>query len=189
MTALGSAILQRAEHWADLSCKETVKNGGNCIDTLQIAFSGKLIREAYCAKFAWVVVSEACKQIGVANKLPKTAGAKDMLVRAKSAGLLVDTNPAPGCVGYRFSTAAGATGHIFVVKNVTSSRLYTIEGNGSRNDIGLYDYPLSKVNSGNGYQFIHTELMAGGSNSEAGFGLFGWLLLGGAAWYTIKSMK
>lgn len=188
MTALGQAILSRAQYWADLSCHETVTNGGNCIDDLQRAFSGgKLVREAYCAKFAYVCVSEACKALGVKNLLPKTAGALDMLNKAKNvSGLIVDRTPAPGAVFYRYSTAKGASGHIGIVKSIGSTTLNTIEGNND-DRIGEFHPPLSKITAANGYQFIHTELMGGGVN-EAGFGLFGMLLLGGAVYYTIKNM-
>lgn len=161
---LQQTILDRADAWVQRCCRE-IKNArgkglnyGNCIDDVQIAFSGSVRHEAYCAKFAWVLYTESCLILKLHPLLPKTAGARLLLDQSRSEGLLhVDTTPVPGCVFYRRSSA-DATGHIGTVINVDSSKvMVSAEGNaGDR--IDYFSTPWAKVRDPkNGYAFIHTE--------------------------------
>lgn len=161
MTQIGNAIVQHARQWAGRSCKETRVNGGSCIDDLQIAYGGTTSREAYCAKFVWVVVDQACKEIGIVSTLPKTAGARDMRDRSKGR-LPMDQNFTVGSCFYRYSTAPSASGHMGIVVDVTPDALITVEGNNG-NRIGVFENKLSAVrDTRNGWVAIHTDMIPGG---------------------------
>jgi surface antigen len=157
-------LLRVAHGWAARGCRESVANGGPCIDEVHRLF-GQPRREAYCAKFVWVVADEAARAAGITNPLPKTAGACDMLTRAVAAGLRVDTVPAIGAVGYRSTTLANSTGHVLLVVDVTGDEVRTVEGNnGDR--IDDWRYPMATVRNyprykncqrGIGWDFIHIE--------------------------------
>lgn len=167
MTELAAQILNIADAWVAMKCRETVKNGGSCIDTVQQRFYGTVRREAYCAAFGWLVVDDAARAVGVKNTLPKTAGAADLLARSRKV-LHVDKTPAIGSLFYRLSTVKGSTGHIGVVVGWDSSTLWAVEGNHS-DRIDRFPYGWAEIqDKRNGFQFIHTELI--GDTSEVGAG-------------------
>lgn len=192
MNALQQQIVKDAWKWKARNCREVSKNWGNCITEVQQAFDSRTAakREAYCAKFAWVLLDAACTVVGVKNRLPKTAGAKNM--RDKSAKVLrVNTVPAVGAVFYRFSKAPGATGHIGVMIGSTNSHMVTVEGN-NEDRIDVFQYRWEDVkNPSNGFAFIHTEAMQDGAATEAiqqaGFDAMLMLgIVGAAAYMVIK---
>jgi LPXTG-motif cell wall-anchored protein len=176
----GKAIIEEAVSWVMPQpgelCLETGTNRGECIDKISEIFNGKVVAEAYCAKFVWVVCQNA---LGENNKLPKIAGAKAMLDAAKKTkGLVVDRTPKPGSVFYRKSTAAGATGHMGIVVWGDDKYFYTVEGNTQfclkagikcpdltqdnpkLEGVGSHYIPYSDISS-KGYEFIHTEYLLG----------------------------
>lgn len=161
-TVIGAEIAQVAKEWARRDCRETISNGGSCIDDVQQQFYGTKRREPYCAAFAWVVVDQACRRVGIPNILPKTPGALDMLRKSKRTALPVDKLPTIGSVFYR-KTTARASGHIGIVIGMTEAgNLITVEGNND-DRIGVFENRLDAVlNSSNGWQFIHTDLTPGG---------------------------
>lgn len=159
MNTLQQEIIRQAWEWKRLDCKETVENGGTCIDDLHRRF-GAVRREPYCTKLAWLIINDACNALHITNQLPKTAGAKDLLEKSKKV-LKVDTLPAVGAVFYRKSRSATATGHTGVVIELLPDGIRTIEGNND-DRIDFFDYKTASVTAAaNGFAFIHTERMGG----------------------------
>ena len=167
MQILAPFIVQAALGWYDRACRETSKNGGSCIDDIQQQYAhyspqnDRWRREAYCAKFAYVVTSEAAIRADAENWLPPDALAVGMLNRArKDRRFPTDTNPAVGSVFYRVSTAAGASGHIGVVVGVDGTNFYTIEGNAQiapdTEGVGFFTIPRADI-SRRKFQFMHVE--------------------------------
>lgn len=196
MTPLGAQIVAVAQAYHNRQCVETLPNRGPCVDELHKLFNGKVSPDPWCAISAWVWVDLAAQQLGVKNVLPKTAGARDMLNKSERvAGLRVDTAPAPGATFYRKSKAPGATGHIGIVKTVTSWGILTIEGN--HNDRVLeYHYTNAELaNSANMFRFIHTESMPGAPKamtaptSAAFSSILTISLLATAAWWAWDNWK
>lgn len=166
MTRIGEAIIREALSWVDKSCKETVRNGGSCIDDLQAAYDLSARREAYCAKFVWVCTDAGCQTLGIENHLPKTAGARNMRDLSRKSSLRTDLVMAPGAIFYRYSTA-GATGHMGICLGWNDRVMYSAEGNrGDRIDVFQNELAAVK-NPKNGYEFIHTELMPGGQDEAS----------------------
>lgn len=191
-TALGAEAVRLAEDYASRLCREVTPNRGPCVDEIARSFNGRATNEPWCAKFAYVVLEAAARNIGrVHTTLPKTAGARDMLERARKAGLRVDRRPNVGAVGYRISSAPGSTGHIFIVKGYDQEYIYTVEGNTgpSQDSQGVWwaFYEWSDIER-LGMYFIHAEEQLGDTLTtdnviagEAGFGITGWLLVAVAA--------
>ena len=158
-TPYGAQIVGVAEEYALRGCRETSQNRGPCVDEISKKYSGKAVNEPWCAKFAYVVAQAAAYNVArTSTKLPKTAGARDMLERSRKAGIRVDTTPAVGSVFYRPSTAPGATGHVGIVKGYDEDYLYTIEGNTGPTDksqgVWWAFYPVRDLQN---FRFIHVE--------------------------------
>jgi hypothetical protein len=212
MTQLGAQIVKVAQDWLAY-CKahgacESPKgaNWGGCYTDIQNAFSAGGKGEATCAKFGWLCVSQACKDLGLKNTLPKTAGARDLKFKAATV-VPVDTNFQPGNLFYHEpSPGVKSTGHIGVVIEVTPSGIRTIEANHGNcvtnpaSSDGTFSYSnavLARPASQGGAwkclhvdQIGHTPDVAGTfGSSEAGMGIGGWLLLGGAAYGVGKLAK
>lgn len=167
ITTLAKAALDRAWYWQSLHCRETKKNGGSCIDDVTAAFYGKPRQESYCTIFAWVVIDQACKSIGIANALPKTAGARDLRNRAAKV-VQVDKTPAIGSVFYHLPTAAGSTGHCGVVVYIDGAGIGTVEGNHS-DRIDSFSYTSAQIRDPRtDWVFIHTESIGNTPLIEAG---------------------
>lgn len=158
MNTLQREIVRQAWEWKSIDCRESVENGGTCIDDLHSRF-GTARREPYCTKLVWVVINDSCRAVGVENLLPKTAGAKDLLDRSRRT-LKVDNIPTIGSVFYRRSRDPKATGHCgIVVELLPDGGIRTLEGNND-DRIDFFDYAASSIaNKQNGFAFIHTELM------------------------------
>lgn len=183
-------IVRRAAAWYERGCIESRANRGVCVDEIHTLFDPKWVQskraEAWCAKFVWVVFEEAARQSGEANPLPRTAGARDMLVRAKKTSLRVDNLPQEGDVFYRRSSSPGATGHVGIVTEVTSDGITTCEGN-LDNRVAYYHYSWQKINDPSwDFAFIHASdpSSAGGVLQAGSNGLLVVLLCSAAAgWY------
>lgn len=180
ITVAGKQIIDTAAGWVTPSpgefCKEFTENRGTCIDTIGQYYDGRIVAEAYCAKFAWVVVEQGVGHGN--NKLPHVAGAKLMLDTAKKEKLMtVDKAPKPGSVFYRVSSAKGSSGHMGIVVWGDDKYFYTIEGNtgfclgcsdpncraeGCKKVEGVFShyYKYSDIAS-RGFWFIHTEELLG----------------------------
>lgn len=133
-TNLGKILSEVAYSYVrpDDLCYEEVSNKGNCINDLKCRFHGivdscsseNLQNEAYCAIGLYEIVREGLIEAKVSDevlslwKQIKTAGAKDMLNRARNSNLRVSRTPTIGSCGYRISKAQGSTGHVFIVTNV-----------------------------------------------------------------------
>lgn len=162
-------------------CYEVTTNKGNCIDELKCIYKGildncnssKIQDEAYCAITVWVFNLLAQEKMGLDSTFwktkMKTAGAKDMLNKAKANGIKVDKNPTPGSIFYRKpGIGSTASGHNGLVVWKDDKYFYTIEGNNTFNYNGKkyegvwgWSYPLSVINGERDYQFMHTEAMYG----------------------------
>lgn len=202
MTQLAAEIIRIAYDWVS-RCKGTIdhNNAGGCVDAIQRAYDGTTGRhEAYCAKFGYIVVRDACKKLGIPNALPKTAGARDLEVKAAKAGIPVNKSPARGALFYHKPEVAGSTGHVGIVVDLFDRGFKTVEGNHS-NQVREWTYYYEKpIPSGAGnlwanpaldWVFIHTETIGNTPDdvsnvAQAGFGgVFGWLLIGGLLWWGI----
>jgi hypothetical protein len=180
ITTAAQKIIDTAAKWVTPApgefCKEVTENRGECIDTISKAFDGRTVSEAYCAKFAWVVVEEAVGKDN--NKLPHSAGAKNMLDTAKKEKLMtIDKAPKPGSTFYRVSTAKGSSGHIGIVVWGDDKYFYTIEGNTSipflgKNieGVGSHYYPYTDIGK-RGFYFIHTEELLGTDTVDANYNI------------------
>lgn len=171
MTRLAHEIILIATQWYRRDCRESTENRGVCVDEIHERFSPSWIAqkraEAWCAKYAWVVVDEACQRLGIHNVLPKTASAVGM--RDRSSGVIrVDTTPAVGSVFYRRSSSPGSSGHVGIVTAVTADKIFTNEGN-LDDRVALHYYPERQVRDPAWrFSFIHTELIGGGGGSYSG---------------------
>lgn len=98
----------------------------------------------WCAAFAWCMLDDACRVIGVANPLPPVAGAHLMMVLArKRHAWCLEAGP-----GYIFaidhgrSPAGARIGHVGIVVELDGDRMTTVEGNtgadGGRDGQGVY---------------------------------------------------
>ncbi len=159
---LAVRIRDEARSWYARECRENpnTPNRGPCVDEIQAAYWTTIRAEPWCTSFVWVVVDGAARKQGVTNHLPKTAGALDLLNRARKASeLVVDRTPEVGSIFYRRSTLAGVTGHTGIVTRVQSTGIVTVEGNSS-NRVAQYLTPRSQVEAkANDYWFIHAERM------------------------------
>lgn len=160
-TPLGRRIVEIADRWAQLKCVEEKNNRGQCIDKVHQLYNGRILNEAYCAKFAYVVVQEACEALNIANKLPKTASALGMLQGAQKLGMAVQglSGIAPGAVFARRTKATGGSGwHVGLVRSWNDDKFFTVEGNNS-DRIGYFNYDWEEIKSRD-FWFIHTHRMS-----------------------------
>jgi hypothetical protein len=187
MNDLQQAILTIAEGWGKRGCVETVPNGGGCIDEVHRLFDpAHPVRDAYCAEFAWVVVDQACRSIGIQNILPHERGARSLLVKAKAIpDLRVDRQPALGAVMYRRSTVKTASGHMAIVYRIDDPKvLWTVDGNrGPRIAFNSTSWAAVQA-AANDVWFIHIE-ETGPANSDSNSGLtsLAWVVASTAAAY------
>ncbi|MEP7218921.1 MAG: CHAP domain-containing protein [Bacteroidota bacterium] len=191
--------------WAARHCRETVSNGGSCIDEVHRQF-GRPAREAYCAKLVWVIAEEAARAAGIRNPVPKTPGACDMLQQAIKIGLRVDKTPGVGAIFYRSSKLTNSSGHVGLTIDMNDSTIRTVEGNND-DRIDDWSYPMSTVlhfprhktcQRGEGWDFIHIEdaggaasvVSAGVSTAGPSFGSIA-LTIGAlaGAYFTTKQLK
>ncbi len=169
-TRLQETILKLGKAWVDRDCRELKNrygqgtNSSPCIDKIHESYDGAVRREAYCAKFAYVVYWEACQYAKIHPVLAKTAGARLMLEESRGR-LRVDSTPVPGAVFYRKSglsnrsnEISGHIGTVYAIDEKSDSKyLVTFEGNYS-DRVTFVTYSRSSVTSAkNGFQFIHTE--------------------------------
>lgn len=183
MTQLGREIVKVATDWLDF-CRhkgacETSQNWGGCYTDIQNAFGPGGKRQATCAKFGWLCVNQACKNLGIKNTLPKDPGALHLRDRAAKV-MPVNVTPAIGSLFYHISTAKGSSGHIGVVTELTATGIKTIEANHGNCLVnpafsdGMFRYSWATINGTLQWKFMHTELIGSteeiGAASEAGFG-------------------
>lgn len=160
-TPLGIEIVRIAERWANLKCVEIKANAGPCIDDVQQMFSGRVIAEAYCAKFVWIVIQEACEKMYIKNRLPKTASAKGMLDGSIKNNMVVQgkNGIAPGTVFARKSGASGGSGwHVGIVHSWDNDKFYTVEGNND-DKISYFHYEWEDIPKKD-FWFIQTHRMS-----------------------------
>lgn len=189
-------IAEVAAEWYGRNCVEETTNRGVCVDRIHQTFDPDWIKqkrpEAWCAKFVWVVYEEAAKRAGVANPIPRTAGAKLMLNMSKDAGLRVDNRPSYGDVFYRYSESAGSTGHVGIVTDIQKDGITTVEGNLS-NRVAYYFYDWDQIAQPKWkFSFIHAadKSKGGGSAILASTnGLLGLVLVGTAALWFFNKKK
>jgi|GEM_PF-3935885 len=135
-TILQDAILERAAAWRDCDCCESMKNGGNCVDSATEIYSGKNpIRAAWCAMTVFCFYKQACERLGIINSLPKTASARGLLELATEAGFAVSNDPSEADFFYipPRSGSTDSSGHVGTVFYTGhSSYLVTVEGNSSQ---------------------------------------------------------
>jgi hypothetical protein len=115
-------------------------------------------RFAWCVCFLYWCFEKACKDIGRANPMIKTAGVLDHWNRAGTKGVPRVTtqqainNPSLVRPGHIFTMKMSTTlGHTGIVERVMGGRLVTIEGNtnpgGSRDGVGVFRREMRKISS------------------------------------------
>lgn len=153
-------------------------NKGGWVDEINRRYFGSTAPQPWCVSFAWVVVDDACRALGIANPLP---GAQTSIVvngrndqvwgntvrtrdAARAKGLRIDQTPVVGCVFRRNSTKPGdgSSGHMGVVVGlVAGGGIVTVEGNqGYSNRVDQYTYTGQEIAS-SGFEFIHVEAWPG----------------------------
>lgn len=206
MTQLGQQIVRVANQWLAF-CKaqgacEMPKgaNWGGCYTDIQNAFSSGGKGQSTCAKFGWLCVEQACKDLSIQNTLAKTAGALQLKSNAAKV-VPVDTNFLAGNLFYHVSTAKGATGHIGVITDVTNSGIKTIEANhgncftNPNSADGKFSYSNATLHGSLAWKCLHVDQIGHTAEvgifgtSEAGMGIGGWLLAGGAVYGVGKLAK
>lgn len=168
MTELGKQIAIEAHRYLEAGCKEDAGNNRSvCVDAIQRAFGVQ--GEAWCAMFAWNVVENAFTWVNGMNQLPKTAGACDLLRKARTSPVLdVDRTPTVGSIVYRRSTTRSPEGincnsqnvipaHVGIVVWLQDDYIITIEGN-LANRVAPYYYKRSEITSRDMW-FIHADEM------------------------------
>ncbi len=169
-TALGVEIIAEAQRWLELECVEkdgqkvycaNAKNPDKYI-VWQALGKDRSATSAYCAAFAWEVISGACNKAGVENKISSEAGAAALIKKGKSAGMRVDTVPTPGCIYYHY---VGGNNHVGIVVEMQESQVITVEANtesGGVEGIRQRERSISENNiKANQIQFLHIEEMHG----------------------------
>jgi hypothetical protein len=187
-------IADVAAKWYNRNCVETQSNRGVCVDRIHEQFDPNWIRnkrpEAWCAKFVWVVYEEAARLSGVANPIPRTAGARLMLTMSRDKQLKVDKKPNLGAVFYRKSDSPGASGHVGIVTEIKNDGITTVEGN-LDGRVAYYFYDWNAVASPKwDFSFIHAASPSGGNPILASAnGLLGLVLVGTAAFWFFQGRK
>lgn len=159
MPRLRNFIIWEALHWLDRQCQETdaVCSAELNAEFMRLSGQAATVREAWCAKFTTTVVGRAAENAGLQyNPHPATKGARATLDLTRAAKqVVVNSTPELGDVFYRYSNAAGASGHVGIVVGVGSDQITTIEGNTSDRVMAVR-YPMSTVRkTSNGFQFMH----------------------------------
>lgn len=159
MSQLRNFIIWEALAWLDRQCSESDAACMNEMNAEFIRLSGQAAttREAWCAKFTTIIVGRAAIAAGLSsNPHPSTKGARATLdLTAKARTVPIDKKPEPGDVFYRFSNAAGASGHVGIVVGVDSDQITTIEGN-TNDRVMAVRYTMDTVRkASNGFQFMH----------------------------------
>jgi len=80
----------------------------------------------WCAAFAWCMLDDACRALGIHLPLPPTAGVHLLCERAKATSAWTD-DPGPGFVALHDS--GGSLGHCGIVLDVDQDTIEGIEGN------------------------------------------------------------
>ena len=101
----------------------------------------------WCAAFAWCCLDDACRELGLSNPIPATAGVHLLAQRARIAGGWT-AEPGPGFVGLHDagkSKAGARLGHCGIILEVGEHHCLGIEGNtdeaGSREGQGVHEKP------------------------------------------------
>lgn len=173
-TKLGAEIVREAmrqqQIWVSSPCSEK-SNKIKCSTSGDIAnFPYADSGSAWCANFATNVVNNACKKLGITNKIGITASTKTVKSKAVSNGVAMDKQIAVGAIAWRSYNSS--SGHVAIVVQVTNDYIITIEGNAG-DSIKIVQYTHDKFWKGvqtgeyayNGHYVIHTEQMGG----EKGF--------------------
>lgn len=143
MNGIISRVVETAQD--EIGVRENYVNGhfsnrGRRVDQYQDADTLPGFGYAWCVSFlAWIFLTtlgrELCDQVWL-----RSASCDAILAWARKKGIVSDT-PTPGCAGLVLASRHDAT-HGFLVKNVLSNAVTTIEGNtntgGAREGNGVY---------------------------------------------------
>lgn len=174
-------ILAQSLYWERRQCCETStgtcgtgthqEDWGPCVAEIQRAY-GLPRAEAYCAKFASVILDRAADASGITLPFTKDAGA--VALRNKAAKhYRMDKVPAIGSLFYHGSSCANCTGHVGIVVNLhANNAISVLEGNnGDRIGVNRYvaqngakgwqSKPARKSQHGTGWDFVHVEEAGG----------------------------
>lgn len=128
MSTLTQQIVVEARKY--LGVREVGHNSGPQID-VWLARVRRRPGDAWCVAFAWCMLDDACKALGIVDRLPPVAGGYLLMRMAKE--LRAWTNqPRPGLL-FGIDHGRNATGnhlsHVGIVTDVRGGVLQTIEGN------------------------------------------------------------
>lgn len=154
-STLSRAVMGEASN--NVGIRETSKNYSPAISRF-LAFVGISKPSPWCAAFACTMVNDACKKLGIKNKMPKSASVHALVIKAKKAGLWT-----PACTpGYLCAhDSGGGKGHMGIAASykLSNDDVMSIEGNtnkaGSRegDSVEVKFRPMSYWNLG----FIRTN--------------------------------
>ncbi len=126
MNRLTDKVIKEAHRWIGVT--ETARNSGPEIDGW-LRRVGSDPGNPWCAAFAWCVLDDAIKALGLVNHMPGTASVHKLFERAHQFHAWW-TEPTPGVI---FGIDhGGGKGHCGIVIDVAGVHLATIEGNTGR---------------------------------------------------------
>jgi hypothetical protein len=142
MATINSQIVEEARKWV-----RTREIGHN--DGPEVAeWLHRVKRQpgnAWCAAFAWCMLDDACKKLGIENTFPPIAGAWLMLNTAKQKKAWTKI-PGQGFIfgiDHGTNSQGARIGHVGIVTGVFDDHITSIEGNtnqkGSREGDGVYE--------------------------------------------------
>ena len=192
--------LEYAKLWRAHNCTEQ-NNQSTCFRYLFENNYDKVTGNPWCAATVSAILSEAYSRQGVSNPFRWTLSAWNLYEQASEMpAMRVDANPSPGCV-FAYPAHGETSAHTGIVVGVTSSGIYTVEGN-SGDALKCYGCPDNGiVVVGNsllrthrqmqlrGTMYIHAEDLGLGSTLEAGNSGFSTVLLALAAIGTWLAFK
>lgn len=163
-TLLGEQVAIEAINLYKQNCAEKGTNVvycGNQKLTMPYVSDG----DAWCVGFVQLCYKRALDKYFIADGLPKTAAVLYLYETLKKMGYVVDNVPAVGSIGFRrtgITTSkklkdGSGVSHAFIVVEVGSKEIITVEGNTS-DKIDFRYYPNSSYALSD-HLFIHAEVM------------------------------
>lgn len=128
MSTLTQQIVAEARKY--LGVHETGHNSGPQID-VWLQRVRRNPGDAWCVAFAWCMLDDACRAVGLANRMPPVAGGYLLLRMAKDLRAWTD-KPRPGLlfgIDHGRNAAGNHLSHVGIVTDVSGGVVQTIEGN------------------------------------------------------------
>ncbi len=135
--------LDYAKLWRAHNCTEQ-NNQSACFRYLFENNYDKVTGNPWCAATVSAILAESYSELGISNPFRWTLSAWNLYEQAaKMKNMRVDSNPAPGSV-FTYPRRGDNSAHTGIVVGVTSTGIYTVEGN-SGNALKCYGCPDNAV--------------------------------------------